>query len=186
MNVWTGKHVHGHVIRSDWKIRARLSGWWELLSRTALLVVCAGLFVAPGGARGGEGDPPPTVTLDQLLTLPSSLQIQAEQKGGTTRSEWRAKYLAAEAELEAAKSALDASLDRLRDVSAEKGGMKLASPMQGTGGGGLGETPLDYGLKSKIRDDREAVESCETRLQELSLEASLAGVPREWLTEEAD
>jgi hypothetical protein len=174
------------VIRRDWKIRGRLSGWRGLLATSALLAVCAGPFVASGEVSGEEGDPPPAVTLDQLLTLPSSLRIEAEQKGGTTRSEWRAQFVAAEAELEAAKTDLDASLDRLRDVSAEKGGMKLASPMQGAGGGGMGETPLDYGLKNEIREGRDAVFSSERRLQELKLEASLAGVPPEWLTEEAD
>ena len=49
---------------------------------------------------------PPLIELDQLLKLPSSLELEPEVRGGATRAEWRSRFQTAREELAAARAAL--------------------------------------------------------------------------------
>ena len=58
--------------------------------------------------------------------------------------------------------------------------------IQGEGGTTTtAETPLDYKLSQDLRRSREEVERAERQLQDLGVEANLAGVPEDWRQPEA-
>ena len=42
------------------------------------------------------------------------------------------------------------------------------------------DAPLDFQLRQEIKRHREEIEHLEQQLQELEIEANLAGVPEEW------
>jgi hypothetical protein len=126
-----------------------------------------------------EAEPPPkSVTLDQLLTLPSALPVESGQHGGLTRAEWSSRFAEAEAEVETAKTDLDESLDRLSKLVGKTSNWKVAAPGAQAGAGD--NSPVDYGLRQEIQRNREDVARTERKLRDLSIEANLAGVPENW------
>ncbi len=130
-------------------------------------------------AADEEVEPPPkSVTLDQLLTLPSALPVESGQRGGLTRAEWNSRFAEVEAEVETAKASLDESLDRLSELAGRAGNWKVAAP--GVQAAVDGNSPVHYGLKQEIRRKREEVARAERRLRGLIVEANLAGVPENW------
>ena len=131
-------------------------------------------------AADGEIEPPPeSVSLDALLTLPSALPGEAsQQRGGLSRGEWNSKFAAAEAEVEAAKADLDASLDKLTELMGKTSNWKVAAP--GAQAAADDGSPTNYGLKQEIRRKREEVARTERKLIDLVVEANLADVPEEW------
>ncbi|MCH8890543.1 MAG: hypothetical protein IH827_05660 [Myxococcales bacterium] len=82
-----------------------------------------GLFwlVAPlvgAVTEDAEVEPPPkSVTLDQLLTLPSALPVESGQHGGLTRGEWSGRFAEAEAGVVAARADLAESLDEVAEAA---------------------------------------------------------------------
>lgn len=148
----------------------------------ASLVVFAWLVSGAAGAFGetdeAADEPPRTVTLDALLTLPDALPVETSRRGGATRAEWRARFEAAEAELRESQAALDESMAKLGDLASKTSGWKVAAP--GAPLQGDDNSPMDYGLRQEIRRRREEVESSERELRELVIEANLAGVPKDW------
>ncbi len=130
-------------------------------------------------AADGEVEPPPrSVTLDQLLTLPSALPVESGQRGGQTRAEWNSRFAEAGAAVETAKADLDESLDRLSELAGRTSNWKVAAP--GVQAGVDDNSPVDYGLKQEIRRKREEVVRAERVLRDLIVEANLAGVPKNW------
>jgi hypothetical protein len=130
-------------------------------------------------AADEEAEPPPkSVTLDQLLTLPSALPVESGQRGGMTRAEWSGRFAKAEAEVETAKADLDESLDRLSELVGKTSNWKVGAP--GMPVNSEDNSPVNYGLKQEIRRNREEVESTERKLRDLGVEANLAGVPESW------
>jgi len=126
-----------------------------------------------------EADPPPkTVTLDQLLTLPSALPVESGKRGGGTRAEWSSRFADAETQVETAQVDLDESLDRLSELVGKTSNWKVAAPGGQAGAGD--NSPVDYGLRQEIQRNREDVERAERKLRDLSIEANLAGVPENW------
>ncbi len=80
--------------------------------------------------------------------------------------------------MEAAKAALEESLQKLQDLAGEASNWKVGAP--GVQINPDDETPLNYGLRQEIRRRREDVERTERDLRDLVIEANLAGVPEHW------
>ena len=135
-------------------------------------------LVAAAAAEVEAEPPPESVTLDQLLTLPSALPVESGQRGGLTRAEWSGRFTEAEAELEKAKADLDDSLDRLSELVGKTSNWKVTAPGAQAGAGD--NSPVDYGLRQEIQRNREDVARTERKLRDLSIEANLAGVPENW------
>ena len=139
------------------------------------------LIVSPvaAGDEGVEAEPPPkSVTLDQLLTLPSALPVESGERGGLTRAEWSSRFAEAEAEVGTAQAELDESLERLSELVGKTSNWKVAAPGAQAGAGE--NSPVDYGLRQQIRRNREDVARAERKLRDLGIEANLAGVPENW------
>ncbi len=142
------------------------------------------LVVPLVGAVAADGEvesPPGSVTLDQLLTLPSALPADSGQRAGQTRAEWNSRFAEAESAVETAKTDLDESLDKLSELVGRKGNWKIAAP--GVQAAVDDDSPADYGLKQQIRRNREEVVRTERALRDLIVEANLAGVPKNWYSE---
>jgi hypothetical protein len=130
-------------------------------------------------AADGEVEPPPkSVSLDQLLTLPSALPVEQNQFGGLSRGEWNSKFAKAEADVAAAKADLAVSLDKLSDMVGKTSNWKVGAP--GVQAAPDDNSPVNYGLKQEIRRKREEVTRTERKLVDLMVEANLAGVPEDW------
>ena len=142
----------------------------------------AGLLIAGiAGAAAAAGDPPtaPSVPLDRLFKLPnSSLGSPGgeERHGGHTRSEWEARFRDAAAALASARKALADSRKKLEEIAPDKGWSMSAPGMPVS----AQEAPLDFKLRQEMRRQREDVDHAERGLDELTVEANLAGVPEDW------
>jgi hypothetical protein len=55
---------------------------------------------------------------------------------------------------------------------------KVGAP--GVQAGASDNSPVNYGLRQEIKQNREDVVRAERKLRELSVEANLAGVPENW------
>jgi len=137
------------------------------------------VLLVAAAAADVEAEPPPKgVTLDELLTLPSALPVESSQRGGLTRGEWSGRFAEAEAELETARADLDESLERLSELVGKTSNWKVGAP--GVQAGPNDNSPVNYGLRQEIKQNREDVVRAERKLRELSVEANLAGVPENW------
>ncbi len=125
-----------------------------------------------------KADPPPAVELDRLLKLPPAVEVQREQIGSATRSQWRARFASARAEHDAALAGLEAAQKKLGVVAEGSEAWQMAPP--GAGAAGASEAPVDYQLKQEVRRQREDLTRSEKNLRELTIEADLAGVPADW------
>jgi hypothetical protein len=131
-------------------------------------------------AEDVEVEPPPkSVTLDQLLTLPSELPVESGQYGGLTRGEWSGRFAEAEANVETAKADLEESLDKLSELVGKTSNWTIAAP-GGFQAAPSENSPVDYGLKQEVQRKREDVARAERELRDLIVEANLAGVPENW------
>jgi len=162
------------MLKRCWKTARSPKRAIRALGRAWLVVP---LICATAAAADPEA-PPENVSLDALLTLPSALPGEASQRGGLSRAEWRNKFAAVEAEVEAAKADLDASLAKLTEMMGKTSNWKVAAP-------GVQAAPdegatTNYGLKQEIRRKREEVERAERKLIDLVVEANLADVPEDW------
>ena len=138
-------------------------------------------LVGAVAADGEAESPPSSVSLDQLLTLPSALPVESGQRGGQTRAEWNSRFAEAESAVETAKTDLDESLDRLSELVGRTSNWKIAMP--GVQAAVDDASPVNYGLKQEIRRKREDVVRTERALRDLIVEANLAGVPKNWYSE---
>jgi hypothetical protein len=115
-----------------------------------------------------------------LLKLPDSVAAPSAEprRGGKTRAEWQALFRQAQADLDAARKALDDSRKELEEVAPDSAWSMTAPGLpvdpQPT------EKSIDFRLRQEIRRQREEVERAERRQQELAIEANLAEVPEEW------
>lgn len=147
-----------------------------------------GLAVLPSSAVADETrSSPPAVGLDQLLKIPDAVVIEAPRRRGATRSEWSTRFREARGRKESAESGLDAARKELTELAAQTQTWSIAAP------GGVKEqnldaegAPLNYRLYQEMRRLREDVERAERLLQELVVEANLAGVPPEWQNPDPD
>jgi len=161
-------------MKGCWKIPRRLQRGIVTCSLVGLIVPAAGALAAGGDAEA----PPKSVTLDQLLTLPSALPVEPTEYGGLSRGEWSSRFAKAQADVAAAKADLQKSLDKLSDLAGKTSNWKVAAP--GVQAKADDNSPVNYGLKQEIRRKREEVERTERKLIDLQVEANLAGVPEDW------
>jgi hypothetical protein len=151
-----------------------------------LRIVLASLAVALAGpAPLARGEPQaataPEVPLEKLLKLPGSVATMPSsepRRGGKTRAEWQTRFEKAQAEVATAKRGLEDSRKELEDVAPDEAWSMSAPglPVQSS----PSETSIDFRLRQQIRRQREELERAEHRLQELGVEANLAGVPEDW------
>jgi hypothetical protein len=160
--------------------------YWKIPQIRKRCVVALHLFwlIAPSmGATAADVEVAPaseSLTLDQLLTLPSAMPIESSQRGGLSRGEWKKRFVDADAEVEAAKADLDASLDKISELVGKTSNWKVGVPGGGQGAPADNNSPVNYGLKQEIKRRREEVARTERGLIDLRVEANLAGVPEDW------
>jgi hypothetical protein len=162
------------------KARRQRAGPWILVGCAAGVAALWGLVGIARPAAAEDPPPPPIVDLDRLLELPDSVKLEPETRGGATKAEWRARFQSAREDLAAARAALAATQAKLEDVASGTSAWKMGAPGLGADLGGNADAPLDYSLSNEMRRNREEVERSERRLNELQVEANLAGVPPEW------
>jgi hypothetical protein len=149
--------------------------------RIAILGLGAALaFCAAAAAGEPQAAAAPDVPLERLLKLPGSVPTPSAEprRGGKTRAEWQARFQQAQADLDAARKALEDSRKELEEVAPDNA-WSMTAP-------GLpvdpqpSEKSIDFRLRQEIRRQREEVERAERRQQELEIEANLAEVPEDW------
>jgi hypothetical protein len=145
----------------------------------------AACFACGAAVAADDDAPPPVIELDQLLKLPSSLELEPEVRGGATRAEWRSRFQSAREELAAARVALARTQAKLEDVASESSAWKMGAPGLGGGQPSASQGPLDYAISTEMKRNREELQRSERRLSELEVEANLAGVPDSWRQTEA-
>lgn len=117
--------------------------------------------------------PAPGPALDRFLRVPPPDAPQSELRGGRGRRAWFEAFDKAEAEVSELEKRIAETQELLRARSVGEWGY---TP-QGA------STPTDpevLKLRADLRRDRQSLETARTRLRDLEVEASLAGVPEEW------
>jgi hypothetical protein len=139
---------------------------------------------AAGSAPAAAGDPPvgspdapPQVDLEELLKLPGDVHYDVEKRGGATQGEWRARFQKVRGELAQERVALERSQLELEKVAGSADSWQLAPPGVNSN---RSEAPLDFRLRTEIRQHRAEVDRLEKQLRDLDVEANLAGVPEAW------
>lgn len=137
------------------------------------------LAVAAGSQEGG-GAPSaaPRVELDKLLKLPPSMDYSVDTRGGQTPGEWRGRFQRIRTALVSERQALEEAETRLEETASGSDAWRIAPPIPGAGS--TADAPLDFQLRQEIRKRREEIAHLEQELQELEIEADLAGVPEAW------
>lgn len=135
------------------------------------------LLAAPAGAEEASGPAGP-VSLDKLLQLPDSLEYDVERRGGSSRTEWRARFDEARRSVEEAERALEQAQKALAETAGAKEAWSLAPP--GVPVEAASEGGDTFRQREEVRRQREEVERARMRLRELDIEANLAGVPESW------
>ncbi len=127
-----------------------------------------------------SGEPATTgqVGLDQLLKLPDSLDFDVERRGGRTRLEWRALFEEAQSSVDEAKEGLSDAQARLSRVAGRSDNWNMAPP--GLPVESAEDNPDTRALREEIARWRAEISRAEARQREITIEASLAGVPEDW------
>lgn len=144
-----------------------------------------GPFLVVGLVAGvAAADPDAPVSLQQLLKLPSGTGTEAkiEKRGGYTRAEWDERFRQVHAEHRKAETQLAATRAALEKKVATDGGQwRVGAPgLGGAVSAEAAESPLDYRLTQELRRNRDELARTERRIQDLEVEANLAGVPADW------
>jgi hypothetical protein len=137
------------------------------------------------GAHAEDSGEEPSVALDQLLRLPPPTRAMAvespDRPGGANQAEWRTRFAEARQEIAQAEEALSDAKTKLAKVSTSSGQWQMAAPgLGGKANENPQNSPVSFQLHQEIRRQREEIERGQHKLQELKVEASLAGVPEEW------
>jgi hypothetical protein len=109
-----------------------------------------------------------------------------ERRAGSTRDEWQKRFADARGDVKQAQKDLDAAREALGEKLGETGAWRMTAP--GLGGvspdGSPATTdpnvPADYKLSLAVRRAREELDRSQRALQDLRVEANLAGVPEDW------
>ena len=144
-----------------------------------------GWLALAGLAIGSAAVAQEDVPLDRLLKLPPAQgEIGGiETRAGGTRAEWLARFAQARQDVETAHASLEATRSQIAEKAGEESAWRMGAPGVGnigSAGGNSADAPLDYKLTHELRRNREEVERAERQLQDLEVEANLAGVPVEW------
>jgi hypothetical protein len=132
--------------------------------------------VAPVAAPPGAN-----VGLDSLLRLPPNIDPEPARTGGATRQEWEQRFANARGDLKTAQDALDKAQQDLTKLAEGKEAWQMSAPGLGQAAQSGENSPMSFKLRQEIRRQREEVASAEKRLNELEVEAKLAGVPDDWI-----
>ena len=137
----------------------------------------------PGGDIGPEDvspapqhEPSPPLDLERLLRPPGTMADAPSAEpsyGGRDRAEWREEFERANDEVTDLEAKVEVGQQRLRKTTA---GDWNYSPA-----GGEATDPEVLKLRAQLRRDRQSLEASRQRLRDLRVEASLAGVPEDWL-----
>jgi hypothetical protein len=153
----------------------------------ALLATVAAAAEPAEPASPGSGDAKtavgaPAVGLDSLLRLPPSAGTPAEQPraGGATRQEWQDRFAVARGDVEAAQKAIDSAQQELGKLAQGTNAWQMSAPGGGAQAAGAENSPVSFRLRQELRKQRDELAAAERRLNELEVEANLAGVPSEW------
>lgn len=140
-----------------------------------------GAMAGPAAADEEPVEPPPVkqVDLDKLLTLPSGRDYSVPRKGGATKGEWQVRFREAHSELEIAEEELAESQAKLEKSSKDSGSWTLGMPGPMAKQEGQDKSS-NYSVIQDIKRQKAEVERAERTLQELEVEANLAGVPEDW------
>ena len=151
----------------------------QLLCACAVLVAVISGPPRPsrGAETSAEAEKAP-VALDRLLVLPKSLQYDADEKGGHTRGEWRARFDGLRAALAREEEELEAAQERRQKLSTSTSQWQVGLP--GAAATQSPDAPLDYELRQTIKRGKAEIERLERALLDLEVEANLAGVPADW------
>lgn len=126
----------------------------------------------------GEQAPAGRVGLDQLLKLPESLDFDVERRGGRTRLEWRAMFEEVQKSVDDAKAGLSDAQARLAKVAGRSDNWNMAPP--GLPVEAAEDNPDTRALREEVARWRAEISRAEARQREVTIEASLAGVPEDW------
>lgn len=150
--------------------------------RSRLVPVLGAALLA--GAASSEPAAEREVPLGQLLRLPAGAPVEAsiQKRGGKTRPEWQQRFQKARADYERAQTRLAATRAELEEKAASDGGQwRVSAPgLAGVGPIEDDDSPLDYRLSQELRRNRDELAHSERRIQDLEVEANLAGVPADW------
>lgn len=140
---------------------------------------------SPPAVPLGDDASPPAVPLENLLRLPAAVTAPEPQPtvGGATRKEWLARFHHARTDLASARKRLASAQDKLAKLAAGSDSYRPVAP--GAQPGSSENSPLSYGLREEIRRDREDIDKAKQALEELRVQANLAGVPADWMGEPA-
>ena len=154
--------------------------WGRICVSVALggILLALALPVAAEPERARDATPPPGVDLDALLRLPSdSPRVAEPRRGGLTRKQWEERFDTANGDVAQSRAALRKARSELEEMAAGTDAWQLAAPGAPAGSD---NSPLSYKLRQEIRQQRDELAAAEKRLEELRIEANLAGVPEEW------
>ena len=145
----------------------------------AVLALCFCL-VTPAGGEEPSAKPAaaPPVELDRLLKLPAPVEVPRERVGSATRGEWRSRFVSARLERDAAQTALETAQEKIGEAAGDTESWQIAPP--GAPKTGSADAPISYQLHQEVRRQREELARSERHLQDLTIEADLAGVPASW------
>lgn len=152
------------------------------LARIAPLLLILHGAGAPARAEepsqaAGDAVPSP-VGLEALLRLPAQRPVpEQDPMTAGARKEWEARFAKARGDLEAARAALAGSQAELETLASDSSAWQMAPPGASAN---MENSPVSYKLRVEIRRLREEVERAERALEELRIEANLAGVPEDW------
>ena len=119
-----------------------------------------------------------SVDLDSLLRLPPSSTPASEVRaGGATRQEWEQRFATARGDVDAAQKAIDKAQQELGQMARGTDNWQMSAPGAQAGSE---PSPMSYRLRQELRRQRDELAGAERRLNELEVEAKLAGVPEEW------
>ena len=145
------------------------------------IAVGAALVLAAGGVGAAENDG--TVSLDQLLKIPSQAPVgpvEVEKRSGKTRSQWQRRYRMVRKDLVVAEDDLVEARQALEERMGEEPGQWKMTPPGIGDATQTSDAPTDYRLSQQLKRGREEVERAERAIQDLDVEANLAGVPEDW------
>jgi hypothetical protein len=109
--------------------------------------------------------------------------VEAEKKGGRTKNQWLERYRTVQRDLEKAQENLAESRAVLEErMGNETSSWKMAAPGMGDASR-TSDAPTDYKLTQQLKRDREELARSERAVQDLDVEANLAGVPEDWRRE---
>jgi hypothetical protein len=146
---------------------------------TALLVWPVALLAEepaaepPAGSRAPERAP--DLGLDRLLSpIPVAPAAPRDSTpGGKDRQTWEREFSTARNEVAELRARVETTQAEMRDAAGA--GWSYAP------GGGQAENPEMLKRKAQLKRDRQSLDAAEQRLRDLEVEASLAGVPQEWM-----